>query len=278
MQIRWVISILATLLIVGCVAHQVNQTSLSYLHKARLPKIENYAVYYGSDKIDELSKFDLVILDPDNYSKDEIEKLKKNGTIVLAYLSLGEVNENRWYFEYAKKCIIGRNPTWGSYYINISCKTWKSLLLGKIIPKILEKGFDGLFLDTVDVVDNYPQFKDDMIDLIKSIRAEYPNIILIQNRGFSVIDETAKYVNGVLFECFTTHYNWSSGKYELWSCNDLNWVNEMALKLLKLRDKYDLIILALDYADNEYLKEKCIEHAKKFGFVPYVTTVDLTSV
>jgi uncharacterized protein (TIGR01370 family) len=219
-----------------------------------------------------------VILEPDKYSKDEIERLKRNGTIVLAYLSLGEVNENRWYFEYVKGCVIGENPTWGSYYLNLSCKTWKNLLLNKIIPMILEKGFDGLFLDTIDVVDLYSQFKDDMVSLIKEIRAKYPNLILIQNRGFSVIDETAKYVDGVMFECFTTHYNWSSGRYEPWSGSDLNWVNKMAEKLLKLRDKYNLIVLTLDYADSKSLKKKCVEHAKEFGFIPFVSTVDLMTL
>ncbi|WP_457549739.1 endo alpha-1,4 polygalactosaminidase [Archaeoglobus sp.] len=125
---------------------------------------------------------------------------------MLAYLSLGEVNENRWYFKYVKRCVTGKNPIRKYYYINLSCKTWKNVLLDTVIPKIVEKGFNGLFLDNVDVVDKYPKFKDDMTDLIKDIRARYPNLILIQNRGFSIINKTAKYVNGVVFECFTTYY------------------------------------------------------------------------
>ncbi len=236
--------------------------------------IKNYAVYYGRDRIDRLSNFDLVIVQPEEYSKKEIEILKKHKTIVLAYLSLGEVSER--YLKYAKGCIVGKNKNWNTYYVNVSCKKWQNFILNEAIPSILNKGFDGLLLDCVDV--DKMTTKRGMVSLIKKIRQKYPDIILIQNRGFSIINETAPYVNGVLFECFTTHYNWSSKKYELWKGEDLKWIGVKARELLRIKKKYGLVVLTLDYAENESLREVCLKHAEKYGFIPYISNIYLNKI
>lgn len=262
----------------GCMEKQLPTNVKQSLKIKPIKNITSYAVYYGRDKIDKLSGYDLVILEPDNYSKDEIQKLKENGTIIVAYLSIGEVSASRSYFSEVRECIIGKNPTWNSYYVNVSCKRWQDIILNEIIPKILSKGFDGVFLDTIDVVDLYPNMKRDMIELIASIRKNYPDIVIIQNRGFSIIDETVKYINGILFECFTTRYNWKSKTYEVWSSKDLNWIDNIAEKLVKLRKKYGIIVLTLDYAENESLKRFCIRHAEKFGFIPFVSTINLMTL
>jgi uncharacterized protein (TIGR01370 family) len=275
-----ILILISALAVAGCTEknNSAVNTSANTPTQKGLLNIKSYAVYYGQDEIDKLSKYDLVILEPDNYSKDEIENLKANGTIVLAYLSVGEVNSGRSYFNEVKDCILGKNPVWNSYYVNVSCKKWREFILDKRISHLLNKGFDGVFLDTVDVVDVYPNMKKDMVDLIAKIRERYPDIVIIQNRGFSVIDETAKYVDGVLFECFTTRYDWKSGKYVPWSGDNLEWIDDNARKLVKLKEKYDIIVLTLDYADDESLKEICIEHAKRFGFIPFVSTIDLTTL
>jgi len=246
------------------------------ISKPSLLDIDSYAVYYGAGKIENLSSFDLVIIESENYSKDEIEMLKRNGTIVLSYLSVGEVRGDRWYFNSVKVCTMGKNPTWNSYYVNVSCKAWRDVILNVLIPRILSKGFDGLFLDTVDVVDVFPNMRDDMINLISEIRSRYPNIVIIQNRGFSIIDETARYIDGVLFECFTTHYNWTSKRYEVWK--DRDWIDMQAERLANLRERYGIVVLTLDYAEDNDLKNLCIEHARRYKFIPFVSNVKLNVI
>ena len=51
-----------------------NESMLSALNSVE--SIKNYAVYYGKDRIDRLSNFDLVIVQLEEYSKKEIETLK----------------------------------------------------------------------------------------------------------------------------------------------------------------------------------------------------------
>ncbi len=268
---KFILIITIALTLSSCTSKN-KQSNIVAINPAK--NIKSYAVYYGKDEIVRLSNFDLVIIQPEEYLKKEIETLKKHKTIVLAYLSLGEVSER--YFKYAKKCIVGKNKNWNTYYVNVSCKKWQNFILNKTIPSILNKGFDGLLLDCVDV-DNMTT-KKSIVSLIKKIRQKYPDIILIQNRGFNILNETAPYVNGVLFECFTTHYNWSSKKYELWKGEDLKWVEAKARELLRLKKKYGLVVLTLDYAENESLREVCLKHAKKYGFISYVSNIYLNKI
>ncbi len=246
--------------------------------KKKLLSVSKYAIYYGKNKIDKLSRYDLVILDPDNYSKDEILKLK-NSTIIIAYLSIYEINPSRKYFSKVKECIIGFNEMWRTYYIDVSCGKWRETIMEEIILEIINKGFDGIFLDTIDDVEIYGK-KNEVISLIKNIRERYPKLIIIQNRGFSIVDETAPYIDGILFESFTSRYNWSTSKYEIWGENDLRWTENIAKQLIYLKNKRNLLILTLDYVDmkNESMKNFCIARAKKFGFIPFLSNLNLTAL
>ena len=90
--------------------------------KDSIDNISNYWIYYGSDCVDELSKYDLVIIEPYNYKKEDIQKLKSlNPNIkVIAYLSIGEVSNDRPYFKDCQKIIVGKNQNWNSKYLTYS--------------------------------------------------------------------------------------------------------------------------------------------------------------
>jgi len=141
----------------------------SFNNKNKL-NINNFWVYYGSDNIEKLSKYDLVIIEPYNYNKEDIQKLKSlNPNIkVISYLSIGEVDKNRDYFKYCQSIIIGRNPNWNSYYVNISSPIWKNIIFNEI-EKFKNMGFDGVFLDTVDSA-IYTNQKEAVANLIREIR------------------------------------------------------------------------------------------------------------
>ena len=46
--------------------------------------------YYGSGKLERLTRFDRVVLQPDAYTPVELAQLRGEGTLPLAYLSLSE--------------------------------------------------------------------------------------------------------------------------------------------------------------------------------------------
>ncbi|HEY7400027.1 MAG TPA: hypothetical protein VH989_03910, partial [Actinomycetota bacterium] len=57
----------------------------------RIGSIENYVVYYGLGRLDDLARFDLAIIDRDTLTPGEVDVLRSRGTLVVAYLSVGEI-------------------------------------------------------------------------------------------------------------------------------------------------------------------------------------------
>ncbi|HDI01946.1 MAG TPA: hypothetical protein ENF78_05920 [Candidatus Bathyarchaeota archaeon] len=180
--------------------------------------------------------------------------------------------------------MIGYWPEWGELIVNACEPGWRELLLEEAIPFIREKGFCGLFLDNLDVVELYPWMGEGLLALVSSIRASWPDAILIQNRGFQLLEASALYINGVLFEDFGTYYNFTTGRYEKLSGSGLSWLREVACWLADLRASLGLIVLALAYADpgspstfRDYM-EFVNNLAAEYGFIPYVSDVNLTYI
>lgn len=263
--------------------------------KDKLANVNSYTLYYGNGKIDELKNFDLVIIDPSGETKSGITELKNSGTKTIAYLSIGEVAPWRWYYDMVDKSwSLGKNENWGSFRIDVRHQGWHDLILNKVIPRIKALGVQGLFLDTVDTVDVEPAMKDSMVQLIKQIREKYPNFILVMNRGFTVMDQAIPFVDGVMFEGFSTTVDWTTvdwstsppqAKYNKWKGSNLQWTNDIAKRLGEWQKRTGLTVLSLDYAnpDDKNMINYAYARASSFGdnlwdFVPYVSTLDLQHI
>jgi polysaccharide biosynthesis protein PelA len=249
---------------------------------SHLQNLDSYAGYYGSGRLDELTKFPLVILQPDHYQPTEIEALRAKGTLTLSYLSLGEDNTlvegAPWYMRTA----AGDpriNPDWQTYYIDTRHPAWRQHVLSTRIPAILAQSrFDGLFLDTLDSQDLFPEIRGGTISLVHAIRAAYPNAILVANRGFTLLEQIAADLDGVMFESFSTYYR--AGHYHNWDTLDRENNERLADWINRLRLTYPLTLFALDYAlphEKERI-EYAVRRARVHGFIPYVTTANLSQL
>jgi cysteinyl-tRNA synthetase len=115
--------------------------------------------------------FDIAVID---YSKDgeesgrysvtEMAEMQSGGSRkVLAYLSIGEAEDYRYYFDprwvswiegqptSAAPCWLGRtNPDWeGNYKVQYWAEDWQRIVLD-YLDRIIEDGFDGVYLDIID--------------------------------------------------------------------------------------------------------------------------------
>ncbi len=95
----------------------------------------------------------VVDIDAFDSSKEEVQRLKKQGKIVIAYVSVGSWEDWRPDADKFPKEVIGREyPGWdGERFLNIK----RLDLLGPIIEArldmIKEKGFDGIEPDNIDL-------------------------------------------------------------------------------------------------------------------------------
>jgi len=142
-----------------------------------LGDVENYLYLLNPENfkskkeyIKELSdtNYDMIIIDAffkgRRITEKDIEKLryKKNGgkRIIISYFSIGEAEDYRYYWkehwkERKPEWIVQENERWeGNYSVRYWEEEWHEIILD-YLNIIIESGFDGIFLDTVDTYYNY---------------------------------------------------------------------------------------------------------------------------
>ena len=246
--------------------------------------VNNFVCYYGKGEIKTLKTFDVAIIESRQFTKAEIDEIKENGTWAIGYISLGETStldkqDKSYYMDKNNNGTPDQNGEWGSWYVDTNSDIWKQKVLNRIDEIINQKGCDGIFLDTIDTVDIYPENKKSMIALIQKIRQTYPHIKIVANRGFSIIEEIMPFIDGVMFESFTTRYNSKTKEYTVYNDADMAYVNNVAQTLNRIRG--DKVVFALDYVKSQRdvpLIKAIKQHAKEFHFISSIATRDLNTI
>lgn len=179
------------------------------------------------------SQYDVIVMDyardgtdATAYTAGEIQYLKDRGKIVLAYLSLGEAENYRFYWQpswqpgkppnqYGKPPWLGpTNPEWpGNYKVLYWYPGWWTTAIRPYLDRILAAGFDGVYLDIIDAYWYWnqrapasyplPDAANKMVKLVKKVgaytRGPRPEFILCPQNGESIIDDaSAAYRRGYL--------------------------------------------------------------------------------
>lgn len=223
--------------------------------------------------------YNLLIVESDQYNKAEMDSLKTDSNTVIAYISLGEVDRNRWYFSLLEeRGFLGVNENWDSPYLNLADSVTRSILLDKVVENIMTKGYDGLFLDTIDNVAPYTErahLEPYMLQLIKEIRNRYPDAVIIQNAGLFLLDRTRHLIDGVLIEDIATLYDFENEEYNLRPEDDFEARIDTVEKYAALSDRPFLIV---DYADTHELRSKVINRLEQLPYPFFISTIMLDDI
>ncbi len=225
------------------------------------------AVFYGHGEVATLQRFQRVVLQAPHYSNEDVCALKTAKTSPLAYLSLGEdVGEDApWHRS-------ERNPAWYGHYIQAAHPGWSAQVL-KTAQMLLARGFEGFLLDTLDTVDLFPEDRDAYLQLVADLRRLAPRGYLLANRGFSLLPELAEYLDGVLFEAFSSTWQ-TDGTTGALPEGDLKINADRVSKLKTL----GLDLYALDYVDTPALEAITRDRAQANGLVPLISNRNLTKL
>jgi uncharacterized protein (TIGR01370 family) len=244
--------------------------------REQIKMIRNYMIYYGRGRADELAHYHLAIVQPETLIASELAQLRAHGTLVVAYLSIGEAEPSRPWFQDGRvdqKWLLGLNRNWGSYFVDARQPGWQRLMR-TLMGDYLARGFDGVFLDTVDTAEAFPETRQGMIDLIHALRQAYPDALLVQNRGFNLIADVATSIDAVMFEGVSTTYNFTTKTYGVADNAST------ARKLEALGKTTGLPILALDYVPPDQPKTAAwaMNVATGYGFIPAVSVIQLDDI
>lgn len=113
----------------------------------------DYGVFLNADasSLEQLKKYDLIVIDAQYFNKSDIELLHQNGTKVYTYLNIGSIENFREYYTSYEKLTIGRYEHWDEEkWVDVADPDWQKFMK-QLSQELFEKGVDGFFIDNCDV-------------------------------------------------------------------------------------------------------------------------------
>lgn len=128
--------------------------------RAELASVASWCCWLQAPDIDTLAASPCVFVVMD-YSRDgspagefqasDIRRLHDAGKTVLAYLSIGEAEDYRFYWDASWPFLEDENPDWpGNFAVEYWNDAWWSAAIEPYLDRILAQGFDGVYLDRID--------------------------------------------------------------------------------------------------------------------------------
>ncbi|GIN94143.1 hypothetical protein J6TS1_00130 [Siminovitchia terrae] len=242
----------------------------SCAERTTIKDIERFKYYLdkGSVKIgDQMKEMDLVIVEPIEMQQDYISAAQQQGTLVYGYINAMEGDKwNKELYHQFKEDDFYKDENgtkmyfeqWDSYMMDMTSVHYQKVLLEEIENQVVQKGLDGVFLDTVGNINSFLQPDEQrsqneaMREFMKKIKAEYDDLSIGQNWGFdTLMDYTTPYVDFIMWEDFSyrevAHDEWALEKME---------------RLQKLRKQYGIQVLAIGFKDEAKSKKL----SQKYGF------------
>ncbi|MEQ3622929.1 MAG: endo alpha-1,4 polygalactosaminidase [Marinobacter sp.] len=238
---------------------------------------ENIGFYYGNEApIGSLMAYDWLVLQQDQTNDARIDLLARAGTVPVAYVSLGEMaRSHRLFTDLKAHWLIGRNPAWSSVVLDLRLPEVRDFLLDNLIDPAFERGFQGVFLDTLDSFtlsadgeSQTPAFADAQQTLIAAIRDRHPEGKIILNRGFHLPDSVMSRVDGLALESWRNGYNAKDKRYDDVSDADRQWLDGQLERWRQARP--DMPLIAIDYVADPSRAQTLADQLRSDGFVPWV--------
>lgn len=260
----------------------IKQVPILTSKRTHSKKVSSLKIYYGSGELEKLKTYNHAAIQPAYYSTCEIDALKASGVSPLAYISLGE--DPKDYFDVDQPYRRNRmNVDWQTHYVYVNSQEWQDKIQG-LVQDYINQGFQGFLLDSLDVVDLFPEERQGMLKLVNYISQQLSqlakqtkvNTYLIANRGFALLPEMAPMIDACLFEGFSTKWA-QQGTTEAMSQEDLKW---SAMKARAL-EEYKLDRYSLDYCigeNSDQLEHFSVARANYYGLAPLISNRALTEI
>ena len=253
----------------------------------RLASVKSFAFAIGSGDLRgdpaavaaRYAPFDLAVVDGEEADRREVRAMQRSGTLVLGYLSVGTIEPYRsWYPLLRPYRLPTRFEEFGEWYARLNAVGYRQALAGRIAPRLLHKGFDGLFLDNTDMIETHRRQSPGMRRLVAllSRRVHRGGRVLFTQNGESVIGAMLRRYDGWNREDVTSTYDFESRSYRRVSRFD----HRAALAALRRFAGRGLVTLATDYiaAGDAPVRRKAVAAACAAGALPFVSNIELTRI
>lgn len=279
-----------------------------------LDGVESWAYQLQSIDLDTLaaSDYDLLVIDYADdgghpFSAEQIAALQASDKLVLSYLSIGEAETYRLYWQ--SEWVEGEgcraalspaapgwlgpvNPEWcGNYSVQFWDPGWQAVVLA-YLDAIVAAGFDGVYLDKVDIFAYWMDadygdapFENEraalqmaawVAALSEYARENNPEFVVVPQNGAEIVaylgeDQFIEYVSAIdaiaVEDTFFCPVSWRES-----GNNPPYNPQEELLDLLDAYHAAGFPVLAVDYVTQPGKIRRFVEESQAHGFVPYTTT------
>ena len=240
------------------------------------------------------------------WTKSDLDTIRmgKSGRRVLAYLSIGEAEEYQSYWKKAWDAdrdgkpdagapgfLMAENPDWhGNYRVRYWHKEWQAIMLAEI-DRIVEQGFDGIYLDIVDAFETFEfdgkdwiddrrneetgkTYRADMITWVTTIgqriRVGDSSRLLIPQNGSQLVSDDAfrNLISGIGMEDVFTNGNRAQKTNQ----------SKPRVKDMEPLVKAGKPVLLIEYPKKQELRQTVIDNARSNHFVWLITDRQLKTL
>ncbi len=226
-----------------------------------------------------LARRDLVVVDGELTLKSEVKRIGSRGALVLGYLSVGSVESWRSWFPLLKDYRLDELDGWpGERYADVSKPEARDALADEIAPQLLAKGFDGLFLDNLDMIEDHAPQQPGMLDLVTRLAARVHGkggVLMAQNAD-TVIDPFVPLLDAWNREDPTGTYDFAKKRYVP---TDTAGRRLARSTIARLRGA-GLLVTTTDYfgSPTSAQAKRAVRIACQVGAVPFVGDIALARV
>ena len=248
---------------------------------AALPGVDSWAFAIGSGQlrrgaVRRLSRFDLVVVDGQEARPRLVRRLRARGTIVLAYLSVGTIEPGRPWYRRAKRFRLrDRFEEFGEWYAATSKPGYRRLIARRAAPRMLRRGFDGLFLDNTDMIEAHPRQARGMHRLARTLGrlVHRRDGLLFTQNGASTIGPSLRAYDGWNREDVTRTYDFGRGRYVPVPRRE----RRAARRELRRMAAKGLLVTASDYVPRGARRatRAAVRSACRAGALPFVTDIGI---
>lgn len=274
------IAILVSGVVAGCTPARLKSP------RARLEAAESWALAIGDGMLAgepetvaaRFADYDLVVVDGVDATPEHVAALQDEGTLVVGYLSIGTIEPDRPWTDELMPNALELWQEWGEYYADVSAEDYRTIVTGEVAPDLLGKGFDGLFIDNIDMVATHSNQALGMSELVVALSTlvHQEDGVLIAQNGFGVIEQLQLW-----------------GSLDGWNREDVSWTYDFeheqylradavahlaAIEELTAARERGVVTFATDYTaeGDRQAALAAVEAAEEAGALPFVSDIGLT--
>jgi hypothetical protein len=243
---------------------------------APLDDVRSFALALGARQpVERLAAYDLVVVDGEETPRSDVRRLRRSGTVVLGYLSVGTIERGRGWYRRARPYRLELWQDWGEWYADVSAAGFRRLLARRVAPALMRKGFSGLFLDNTDMVESHRRQRRGMRRLAASLSrlVHRRGGLLFTQNGERSIGPTLRYYDGWNREDVSFTYDFDGKRYRRVPAA----AHRSAVRALRRIRRGGLVVTATDYAapGDAGATGQAVAAACSAGALPFVADIRL---